>query len=968
MKKITTLFLLIFAGLFGTVSAAYLKNSPVTVLQPDGTELHCFVTGDEFYNWMHDANGFTIMQHPQTGYYVYAQKQGDSLIVTNFIAGNVNPANTGLKPYLNISAEKMEAKRNYALSLIPLDSKKEVYAKSLNLKTQNTLNNIVIYIRFSDQVEYTKDTTYYWSMFNNLSPEVSSMLRFFQATSYNKLNVISHFYPKPSSQTVVSYQDTYPRSYYLPYNANSNPNGYAGYESTSRKEAMLKRAIQYVTSQIPANLNLDYNGDGNVDNICFIVRGATGVWSDLLWPHRSSLYYESVSINGSRVKDYNFQLEEHLNENQSSVLCHEMFHTFGAPDLYKYSDSPGVPVGTWDLMATNTRIPQSMCAYLKYKCVRWIDQIPEITKNGVYTLKTVWNEDKCIYKIKSPNSSTEYFTIEYRNKESHFFDQGISGSGLLIYRINSSVDGNLRNSTNEIYVFRPNATNDDTEGSINDAVFSADKGRTEFNNNTNPTCFLSNGQAGGIHIRNISEIGDSMTFEVVFPTVASPDFTASNTVITPGCSIDFSNLTSGYADSYLWTFEGATVPTSTDKNPAGIVYNTPGSYKVKLLVRNEYGENTMEKNSYIVVTSQAPNITMSVSDSIGCSLDTIQFFGNADGCPQSWSWSFSPNTYTFVGGTSASSQNPKVFFNNNTTYSVSLTVANANGSNAATKSNIVSIGGRALSGNSTVESFDDSYSISDIENKGWSFFAERNAQPWELFEINTGQKIERFIGVKLIKSGSDTKKKSWIISPSYKLDNDYVLSFHHSYCYRTIYSETDSLNIYITTDCGENWTLLNAYGDNKDRSFVTHSDSYSSFIPTTDADWCKDNCIQIDLSGYKGSESVKFKFEVVRYSGNNLFLDDITIKKKSGIPNAPKEDPYIVLYPNPNKGIFTILSRDKKIQNAELTIYNIEGGVTYKSILKGEKNEFNLSYLPSGIYFLKIKGKDVSQQLKLVKQ
>ena len=55
--------------------AAFLRNIPMTVNQPDGTVLHCYASGDEFFNFLHDSNGYTIIQHPETGYYVYAEKR-----------------------------------------------------------------------------------------------------------------------------------------------------------------------------------------------------------------------------------------------------------------------------------------------------------------------------------------------------------------------------------------------------------------------------------------------------------------------------------------------------------------------------------------------------------------------------------------------------------------------------------------------------------------------------------------------------------------------------------------------------------------------------------------------------------------------------------------------------------------------------------------------------------------------------
>lgn len=48
--------------------AAYVSRMPVEVTQPDGTTVRCFATGDEYHNWLHDANDFTIMQDHANGW------------------------------------------------------------------------------------------------------------------------------------------------------------------------------------------------------------------------------------------------------------------------------------------------------------------------------------------------------------------------------------------------------------------------------------------------------------------------------------------------------------------------------------------------------------------------------------------------------------------------------------------------------------------------------------------------------------------------------------------------------------------------------------------------------------------------------------------------------------------------------------------------------------------------------------
>ena len=162
--------------------------------------------------------------------------------------------------------------------------------------------------------------------------------------------MLTHFFPVQSDTTVISYHDIYNRAYYSPYDAYTNPQGYTtSNERTTREHMLLHRAVEAVKSQIPSNLNLDYDNDGMVDNIAFIINGTTDGWNELLWPHRWSLYTsEAITyINNLKVYDYNFLIES---DNTVGVITHELMHTLGAPDLYHYSNTDITPVGKWDLV------------------------------------------------------------------------------------------------------------------------------------------------------------------------------------------------------------------------------------------------------------------------------------------------------------------------------------------------------------------------------------------------------------------------------------------------------------------------------------------------------------------------------------------------------------------------------------------------------------------------------------------
>ncbi len=514
-----------FGSLF-LAKAAYLENVPMTLTQPDGTKLECFASGDEFYNYLHDAQGFTIIQDPTNGFYVYADLMGDELVPTDLVAGRSNPAGR-LKPYLNISPEKRMEKRK-AWDVPEHLRKPETKNRDTN---HGTLNNIVIFIRFADDAEFTNTFSSVNNMFNENQSEVS-MQSYFKEASYNQINIPTTFYPAPNGENIVSYQDTQERNYFQPHDATTNPNGYKDESQRREREfGLLERAVNYINDNdmIPDDLNIDYDNDGHVDNVCFVVRGDVGAWNSLLWPHQWELYSKNVYINGKRVYTFNFQLADAVLYFNTSTMCHEMNHSLGAPDLYHYSFTGPTPIGKWDLMQSQTTPPQHMGAYMKYMYGNWIDEIPEITEPGVYTLHDISSSTNNCYKIASPESN-QYYVLEYRKKT---VEAAIPGTGLLIYRINTDEvgygnrywDGETR--FDEVYIFRPDGTTT-AEGSINSAYFSADSDRTAFDATTNPKPFLIDGTVDdNLMISDISAAGETISFRVESACDTPANLTAS---------------------------------------------------------------------------------------------------------------------------------------------------------------------------------------------------------------------------------------------------------------------------------------------------------------------------------------------------------------------------------------------------------------------------------------------------------
>lgn len=503
---ITTVFLWITA-----LQAAYLEKVPVVLLQPNGDTLHCFATGDDYYQWLHDKDNYTIILDETTGFYVYANVQRGWLVPTDLIPGVDSPKEV-LSPGLNISTQKMRLLRE------KMEEGTRVAPPKNNFRNIGSMNNIVIFIQLADAESFTKPVSYFNSIFNNSTSETAnSVHNYIKKTSYQQMFVTSHFYPAPRTDTVIAYRDIYPIQYYMPY-SEENSVGYLQNDTisqrTEREHALLKRAVEFAASSIPESMDLDFNEDGYVDNISFIIQGELGAWASLLWPHRWSLFSEEVYIHGLRVWDYNF-LMTHPTYLNTSVLSHELMHTFGFPDLYRYSYE-GTPVGSWDIMAGNGNPPQQTGAYLKWKYGGWIDEIPEITEAGFYTLYSNQNhKEGSVYKIASPDPN-QFFVLEYRKKEPPF-DSTIPSSGVIISRINQLYDGNAGtdfiNYFDEVYIYRYGGTME-VDGYPDVAAFHHYSTLlNQFNPWTNPNTFLTDGTVCFFELNQFGALlQDSITF------------------------------------------------------------------------------------------------------------------------------------------------------------------------------------------------------------------------------------------------------------------------------------------------------------------------------------------------------------------------------------------------------------------------------------------------------------------------
>jgi M6 family metalloprotease-like protein len=425
---------------------------------------------------------------------------------------------------------------------------------SVDINEVDSFTNIVIFIKFNDEIDYTApyDYEHYEEMFNG--EDMVSLRDYYLEVSYNKLTIDSYLVNENSE--IIYYVDSHDRSYYEPFDSIENPDGYKDGSRDDREHELLKDAIDFVDDNnlIDDSIVLDSNDDGIIDSITFMVSGEDSGWRSTLWPHQWSLhsYYLSYSemftadapvINGVNAYEYTIELmgnqRDYLSIINVGVLAHETFHLISAPDLYHYYNSQNIdPVGDWGIMGESADIPSHMLGYMKAQYGNWIDDVTEITESGSYTLEPLQNSENNLYKIDL-GYSNEYIYLEYRDNLG-LYENGLDDTGLLVYRVDldyydlGNVDGyydDQDQGIDEVFIFRPGITNieppitfpeldeefNDEDGLIGSAALSQYNLFDEMGMGTDIPMFYSNGELIDITINNVVQNESSISFDIELP-------------------------------------------------------------------------------------------------------------------------------------------------------------------------------------------------------------------------------------------------------------------------------------------------------------------------------------------------------------------------------------------------------------------------------------------------------------------
>lgn len=91
------------------------------------------------------------------------------------------------------------------------------------------------------------------------------------------------------------------------------------------------------------------------------------------------------------------------------------------------------------------------------------------------------------------------------------------------------------------------------------------------------------------------------------------------------------------------------------------------------------------------------------------------------------------------------------------------------------------------------------------------------------------------------------------------------------------------------------------------------------------------------------------------------------IKNNESFDKSLKDENLVRLYPNPNKGLFTISISKKEVKNLKIELFDLFGKSVYSTISNSVKTEIDISNLSAGVYLVKLSSNELNEILKLIK-
>lgn len=579
MKK--ALLIVIFIGLGMTTYAIPAKPTPITVIQPDGTEFVMYLNGDEHFHYNTSEDGLLIVKNT-TGYYNYGlMNKSGKISASEFIYHKPENRSKNENIFVKSILKKIDF-RNIAQN-VSIEKSNARMQKVNASKAPSSINSIgekgiAILVNFSDKAFVTPDAN---QKFYNLLNQ--------QGYSDNNAIGSARDYFIACSDSI--FQPAF--DVYGPYTLPNNMTYYGGNDSQGndlRPEQMIKDACKLASDNGVNFSQYDTDGNGKVDNVFVFYAGyseASGAPSNTIWPHRFYVDGPNTTFNGVKIYDYacGSELKGTSGNKMDGIgtFSHEFSHVLGLPDMYNTSTGNST-LGFWDIMDGGCYngpdhdgdVPCFYSAYEKF-FVGWLT--PTLLTNcGDNTLNPLFSENGNAFLVtqngnhnlsgKNP-SPAEFYMLENRQKTS--FDYYLPNNGMLIWRINYSTSAWEANLVNTSSILRVNLIRA-AGGSSSSGSLASDAFPGSNNQYTTHDLVSNNGTQWNKRIEGITKNGDLINFNFNCNTLSNSNITKGKIeIVYYGDNIWKADLDSGNYIVNIYDVNGKLIANQNFNNEEVII-------------------------------------------------------------------------------------------------------------------------------------------------------------------------------------------------------------------------------------------------------------------------------------------------------------------------------------------------------------------------------------------------------------
>ncbi len=340
--------------------------------------------------------------------------------------------------------------------------------------------------------------------------------------------------------------------------------------------------------------------------------------------------------------------------------------------------------------------------------------------------------------------------------------------------------------------------------------------------------------------------------------------------------------------------------------------------------------------------------------------------------------------WDFPGGTpnTSTSSNPLIVYNTPGVYDATLTSTNADGADTKTRTGYVHVSSTVADESNYIYYDDFEYSTSLFEQGKWIIIGQGvdPANGWEQTS-NTGYLSSKCMVMR--NDGNIHYEQDFLITPSYDLTQltNEKLYFKYAGARKSAMPwaiQKDQLQLYSSTNCGENWQSRPIKIDGVTRTTISGDTLYSAglfpsgFVPTSPANW---NEGEVDLAAINTQPNVRFMFVWTSGGslGNDFYIDQINISNSTAIGIDEQQGQFAYnVYPNPLSGsgqVYFNIPEDSKVT---VDAVDITGRVV-KEIFNGNMKAgeqyleiHNTDFYSSGVYFVRLNVNGVVATKKII--